>query len=174
MAVFKAFVSTAQREFVAQERAKNPAATQFRVRCWLGRAVWCLVGMAAASQSSGGLCGWRLVWAHSCGTVRLALGMGPQLCGWRLIWAHSCGAGCPAAAISRWCSLWLCTLPTCPLSHLPTCPPAPCSPEPTLPTCTLLTCTHPAHLPAAPTRRVMPTRRWSGCARASAPRTSTW
>jgi hypothetical protein len=30
MAVFKAFVSTAQREFVAQERAKNPAATQFR------------------------------------------------------------------------------------------------------------------------------------------------
>ena len=36
MAVFKAFVSTAQREFVAQERAKNPAASQFRVGGWVG------------------------------------------------------------------------------------------------------------------------------------------
>lgn len=31
MAVFKAFVATAQREFVVQERAKNPAAVEFKV-----------------------------------------------------------------------------------------------------------------------------------------------
>jgi hypothetical protein len=34
MAVFKHFVSTAQREFVAGERAKNPAAVEFGVRWW--------------------------------------------------------------------------------------------------------------------------------------------
>lgn len=32
MAVFKQFVSTAQREFVASEKRKNPAAAEFRVR----------------------------------------------------------------------------------------------------------------------------------------------
>ena len=31
MAVFKEFVGTAQREFVAAERQKNPAAVEFRV-----------------------------------------------------------------------------------------------------------------------------------------------
>jgi hypothetical protein len=42
MAVFKAFVASAQAEFVAAERARNPAAVEFRVRsaqpagvaCW--------------------------------------------------------------------------------------------------------------------------------------------
>lgn len=111
------------------------------VYCWLGNAVLCpLWAWPAASQSSGGLCGGRLVWAHSCGTGVLQL-------------LPEGGAHCG--------------------STLPTCPPAPRSPA-HLPTCTLPTCTHPAHLPAAPTHRATPTRRWSGCARASAPRTSTW
>jgi hypothetical protein len=39
MAVFKEFVATAQREFVAAERTKNPAAAEFAVRgCCAGPA----------------------------------------------------------------------------------------------------------------------------------------
>lgn len=70
MAVFKAFVSTAQREFVAQERAKNPAATQFRVgwrgkgRGWHGAgcqaavpaAAWCSWGRTAGHVVQAGRC----------------------------------------------------------------------------------------------------------------------
>ena len=64
MAVFKEFVGTAQREFVAAERQKNPAAVEFRVGAWgwlwAGCVAWVCCGTGRAGlgdcMSTGG-CG---------------------------------------------------------------------------------------------------------------------
>lgn len=113
MAVFKAFVSTAQREFVAQERAKNPAATQFKVG-----AGWLLPAAAVVE------CGVSLLLA----VLLLATLQGMQV-------VH--GAASAAQQLS--------------------CLTKPCLPPP-LP-------------PPLPSHRATPTRRWSGCGRASGRRT---
>ena len=52
MAVFKEFVGTAQREFVAAERQKNPAAVEFRVGGTIGAVGW--------------LCGMGVLWHRAC------------------------------------------------------------------------------------------------------------
>lgn len=136
MAVFKAFVSTAQREFVAQERAKNPAATQFRVCCWLGHAVWCLVAWLCTV-------GWGMLCSAPCGHGRPL----PNL-------LADCAAGAwygPTAAVRVSCSCYLKVALTVALypAHLPACSPLTCSPAHL----------HPAHLyPPCPPAGCPPTQ----------------